>query len=88
MVGVHPSQVKEANAKLEALRSPGRFDETGALRVSSNNKLREHLRAVGACNYSDQGPSGHGEGRGEVLNRIADAKRRGEWRKEWDQPGA
>jgi hypothetical protein len=83
MIGVHPKQVKEAQARLKALGAPGTYDpNTGDLIIKSRKDYREFCKRTGRVNrdagYGDwPGTDGDPNARAEIRDRLAWARRKG-----------
>lgn len=83
MIGVHPKQVKRAQARLKALGAPGTYDpKTGDLNFRSRRDYRDWAKATGRANldagYGDHAPTGRGPAvADEIKDQIAWARRKG-----------
>lgn len=84
MIGVHPKQVKAAQARLKALGAPGTFDpKTGDLVLHSRKDYKEYCKRTGRVNLD----AGYGDWAGssgdssaacrEIRDRIEWARRKG-----------
>lgn len=79
MIGVHPSQVKDAQATLKALDSPGEFDpKTGNLKLKSQKEYAEWCRKTGRMNL-DAGYGDHAGGDRPPTEIVRDIRERLEW---------
>jgi len=83
MIGVHPKQVKEAQARLKALGAPGTYDpKTGDLILNSRKEYKDFCKATGRSNrdagYGDwPGTDGDPSVAEDVRERLAWARRKG-----------
>lgn len=79
MIGVHPDQVKDAQATLKALDCPGEYDpETGDLTIGSEKELGEFARKTGRVNLA-AGLTGNAGGDRPPAEIARDIRERLEW---------
>jgi hypothetical protein len=83
MIGVHPKQVKRAQARLKALGAPGTYDpKTGDLILGSRKDYKEFCKRTGRVNldagYGDHPGTGGDPAVAEgIRDRLEWARRRG-----------